>query len=214
MALLAAAACGTNAVQSSAGLAARAAATPATSPSDMSPSEMPPSDMTPAPSGSESPSQGPSMSQQDRLTKIGDAAAAAVPDTTVTSLELAENGKAWKVSVVDDEGTEHTMRIDAETAKVITGPTAEQDDATEKAEYLEMAKAATVAYDEAAEKAMAEAEGAMVTELKLENWQGKVVWKAELRTPEGVKKKVMIDAAEGTVITPSPKATPTMESTG
>jgi uncharacterized membrane protein YkoI len=178
-ALLAASACAGDARQ----LAAHQAPSPM--PSPMSPSDTPMS-----PSGS------PSASGMEELKQAGQAALKAVPGSTLTSIESEENDKLWEVQVVDADGTEH--ELDVESGKVVSGPSAEDDDTEEKAEYQERVKAAKLDYLQAAQKVAGAVPEGRITELNLDTHNGKTVWEADVITANGTKQGVTVDAADGT----------------
>ncbi|WP_049563611.1 PepSY domain-containing protein [Nonomuraea sp. SBT364] len=168
--------------------------------SEMSPTEpeASPPDATPSPTDG-SPSPGATQGGIADLKKAGDAALAAVPNSTLISIESEEDGKIWEVQVVDGQGAEQQMDIDATTGQVVNGPTAEESDAEDKAKHLERVKAAKLSYAQAADKIAASVPEGRITELNLDSSKDKTVWESDVVTPDGTKHEVTVDAASGEV---------------
>ncbi|WP_052424214.1 PepSY domain-containing protein [Nonomuraea candida] len=131
------------------------------------------------------------------LKQAAQAALAAVPGSTLISIETEEGGTRWEVQVVGKDGTEHQM--DVEAGKVVTGPTTEEEDAADKTKHRERVAAAKLDYAKAADAIAAAVPEGRVTELNLDTEQGKTVWEADVVTPDGTKHEVAVDAATGAV---------------
>ncbi|MFB4275066.1 PepSY domain-containing protein [Nonomuraea sp. MTCD27] len=153
-----------------------------------------PTAITPTASPTGSPSGSPGAGD---LKQAAQAALAAVPGSTLISIETEQDGRIWEVQVVGKDGTEHQM--DVESGKVVSGPTTEEEDAEDKAKHRERVAAAKLDYAQAADKIAATVPEGRVTELNLDMEQGKTVWESDVVTPDGTKHEVVLDAATGTV---------------
>lgn len=131
------------------------------------------------------------------LARAAQAALGAVPGSTLTSIEAEEHGHVWEVEVVSQDGTEHQM--DVRDGKVVSGPTPEDDDARDKAERRKLLSAAKFDYARAAAKITAAVPEGRITELSLDTERGRTVWEADVRTPDGTKHEVAVDAATGEI---------------
>ncbi|MDJ0314632.1 PepSY domain-containing protein [Arthrobacter sp. H35-D1] len=134
------------------------------------------------------------------LVQAGRTALNAVPDSTVTSLDMEGNGEGWEVEVTAADGTEHEMQVSADGASVLSGPTSEHDDAVDKARHVSRMKAASVDYEAAANKVLSIVPNRTVVELELDDENGTVVWEAEVRESPDAKYSVLIDAGSGELI--------------
>ncbi|MBE1564736.1 PepSY domain-containing protein [Nonomuraea africana] len=132
------------------------------------------------------------------LQKAASGALEAVEGGTLVSIESEDEGR-WEVHVVETDGTEQQMDVDAETGDVVSGPTTEEDEAEDKAELQALVKGAELTYEEAAAKAASAVPGGRITELSLDREGGKVVWEADVMAADGTKHEVKVDAKEGTV---------------
>ncbi|MEV4171515.1 PepSY domain-containing protein [Nonomuraea sp. NPDC049709] len=154
-----------------------------------------PTAITPTASPTGSPSGSPGAGD---LKQAARAALAAVPGSTLISIETEQDGRIWEVQVVGKDGTEHQM--DVESGKVVSGPTTEEEDAQDKAKHRERVAAAKLDYAQAADKIAATVPEGRITELNLDMDQGKTVWESDVVTPDGTKHEVALDAATGTVV--------------
>ncbi|MBT2227585.1 PepSY domain-containing protein [Nonomuraea sp. NEAU-A123] len=134
-----------------------------------------------------------------KLEEVGQAALKAVPGSTLVSMESEENGSLWEVRVVDAKGTEHQMDIKSDPAKVVSGPSAQDDDSDDQAEYLGQIKATKLDYQQAADKIAKAVPGGRITELNLDSHRDKIVWEVDVVTSDGNKQNMMVDATDGTV---------------
>ncbi|MEV6151932.1 PepSY domain-containing protein [Nonomuraea sp. NPDC052129] len=135
-----------------------------------------------------------------KLEEVGQAATKAVPGSTLVSMETEENGGLWEVQVVDDKGVEHQMDVESGTAKVVSGPRAEDDEnAGDKARYLDRLKAAKLDYAQAAAKVLAAVPGGRITEINLDSHRDKIVWEVDVVPPNGSKQDMTVDATDGAV---------------
>lgn len=191
-ALLAAAACAGTPTD-----AAKAAPAPAvggavaglaspTMPPEPSPGEMSPGEPSPGVGGMED------------ITRAGTAAMDAVEGGTVVSLEAEENGKIWEVELAEKNGTEQELEVDS-SGKVVSGPTAREGDAEDKAKLLALVKGAELTYQDAAEKVAAAVPEGKITELKLDRHKGAVVWESDVVGSDGTRHQIRVDAKDGTV---------------
>lgn len=134
-----------------------------------------------------------------KLEEVGQAALKAVPGSTLVSMESEENGSLWEVQVVDAKGTEHQMDIESGPAKVVSGPSAEDDDSDDKTESLDRIKAAKLDYRQAAGKIATAVPGGRITEMNLDSHRDKIVWEVDVVTSDGNKQNMTVDATDGTV---------------
>ncbi|WP_433518592.1 PepSY domain-containing protein [Nonomuraea sp. CA-143628] len=159
---------------------------------------------TPYIAATESPKYGAQTDSQKRsvkkLEEVGQAAMKAVPGSTLVSMETEENGSLWEVQVVDDKGVEHQMDVESDKAKVVSGPRAEDDEnAGDKARYLDRVKATKIDYAQAAAKVLAAVPGGRITEINLDSHRDKIVWEVDVVPPNGSKQDMTVDATDGTV---------------
>jgi uncharacterized membrane protein YkoI len=162
---------------------------------------------TPAPSSAAPASESPSAGSSDRadvraVSAAGRMALEAVPGGTVTSVEAERGGSAWEVHVVTADGTSHEVAVSADGSKVLATPTAEADDAADRAKHRDRAKAATVDFAKAA--SIAAVHGTQLRELELDTQGGRTVWEADVVDDARGKHKVTIDAGTGEVISVAP----------
>jgi uncharacterized membrane protein YkoI len=135
-----------------------------------------------------------------KLEEVGQAAMKAVPGSKLVSMETEENGNLWEVQVVDDKGIEHQMDLESNTAKVVSGPRAEDDEnADDKARYLDRIKSAKLDYAQAAAKVLAAVPGGRITEINLDSHRDKIVWEVDVVPPNGPKQDMTVDATDGAV---------------
>ncbi|MEU6710947.1 PepSY domain-containing protein [Nonomuraea sp. NPDC046802] len=173
---------------------------------------------TPPGSPTGSPPGSPGQAGATQLRQAAQAALSAVPNSKIILIKSEAEGRRWEVRVVGEDGTEHQM--DVESGKVVRGPSTEESDEAEKAKHRELVKAAKLDYSQAADKILAAVPGGRITELNLDNEQGKTVWEADVLTANGAKQEVAVDAVTGEVTrssatTMSPPASPgTTESPG
>lgn len=171
---------------------------PATTAQSMTATALPTS--TAAPQSSEpSPAMNAVASQKAPI-QAGRTAQAAVPDSTVTSLDLEQNGKAWEVEVTTPDGTQHEVHVSADGSQILSGPSVEHDDADDMAKNVRRMKAATVNFEAAAGKMLSNVPNGTILELELDEENGAVVWEAEVRDSTGAKSDVHIDAGSGELI--------------
>ncbi|MEV0391195.1 PepSY domain-containing protein [Nonomuraea sp. NPDC050643] len=148
---------------------------------------------------SDSPTAGPSRAAgAGDLKQAAQAALAAVPGSTLISIETEEDGRLWEVQVVGEGGTEH--QLDVRSGKVVSGPTTEGEDAEDKAEHRARVAAAKLDYAAAADKILAAVPEGRITELNLDGEAGRTVWESDVVTPDGVKHEIAVDAATGAIV--------------
>lgn len=141
---------------------------------------------------------------QRALIQAGRTAQNAVPGSTVTSLDLEQNGKAWEVELTTSDGTEHEVHVSADGSKILSGPSVEHDDADDMAKHVRRVKAATVDFEAAAGKVLSHVPNGTILELELDEENGVVVWEAEVNDSTGAKFDVLIDAGSGELIFKKP----------
>ncbi|MEV4080371.1 PepSY domain-containing protein [Nonomuraea fuscirosea] len=138
---------------------------------------------------------GPGQDTLADLKQAGQAALAAVPGSTLISIETEEGGRTWEVQVVGKDGTEHQM--DVEAGKIVNGPTTEDEEQSDKTEHRDRVAAAKLDYAQAADKITAAVPEGRITELNLDTERGKTVWESDVITPNGTKRQLTIDATTG-----------------
>lgn len=135
----------------------------------------------------------------DALRGAGSTATAAVPESTLISIETERDGR-WEVQVVTADGTEHEMDVSSDGATVTMGPTAKTEDEADKAKHRDRVQAAQVDYRAAADKVLAEVPNGTITELNLDSNNGTTVWEADVVDDSQTKHEVTIDAGSGQVL--------------
>jgi len=128
---------------------------------------------------------------------------------TVESVELEDDGSAWELEVLAEDGSWHDAKIDAkgevtrEASDDDSGKSDDSDDsvqekALDKAE-ADALKAAKTPASQAASAAVGSVSGA-VTSVEFENTGDKPAWKVEVKDGGGVVHEVFVDAADGKVV--------------
>ncbi|WP_326548962.1 PepSY domain-containing protein [Mycolicibacterium sp. ND9-15] len=135
----------------------------------------------------------------DALRRAASTATAAVPDSTVVSIEKERDGR-WEIQVVTADGSEHEMDVSSDGAAVTMGPTAKIEDEADKAKHRDRVQAARVDYRVAADKVLSEVPNGTITELNLDSNNGTTVWEADVVDGSQTKHEVTIDAASGQVL--------------
>jgi len=136
----------------------------------------------------------------DALRAAVETARKAVGSGVVISVEQEQNGSAYEVLVVTDDGNEHEVQTNAEGTSVSGSPRAETSDADDRAENDRFVAAADLDVSDAAGK-FEDLHAGTITELGLDDHLGKVVWEGDVRDPSGTKHSVRIDAGSGDVVT-------------
>lgn len=136
----------------------------------------------------------------DALRAAVETARKAVGSGVVISVEQEQNGSAYEVLIVTDDGTEHEVHTNAEGTSVSGSPRAETSDADDRAENDRFVAAADLDVSDAAGK-FEDLHAGTITELGLDDHLGKVVWEGDVRDPSGTKHSVRIDAGSGDVVT-------------
>ncbi|MFV5997941.1 PepSY domain-containing protein, partial [Streptomyces sp. NPDC056231] len=128
---------------------------------------------------------------------------------TVTSVDLdKEQGKAaWEVEIVDANGAEHEVTVDAQTGKVTVAQAHKDDEGDDTkrgksddgSEEAALAKAAKTDVKAAADAALKSVQGT-ATSAELGNDDGKAtVWEVEIVDANGAEHEVTVDAQTGKV---------------
>jgi len=136
----------------------------------------------------------------DGLLAAVETARKAVASGTVISVEQEQNGSAFEVLVVTEDGTEHEVHTNADGTAVSGSPRTEQSDADDRAEHDRFTAAADLDVQDAVSK-LTDLHAGTVTELGLDDHLGKVVWEGDVRDAPGTKHSVRIDAGSGAVVT-------------
>lgn len=148
--------------------------------------------------GSSAPSA--SAASNDALRAAVGTARTAVGSGTVVSVEQEQNGSAFEVLVVTEDGVEHEVHTDAAGTTMTGSPRAERTDADDRAEHDRFTAAADLDVSDAVGK-VEDLHAGTITELGLDDHLGKVVWEGDVRDGSGTKHSVRIDAGSGAVVT-------------
>ncbi|MEO3782596.1 PepSY domain-containing protein [Actinocorallia sp. B10E7] len=121
---------------------------------------------------------------------------------TVESVELEDDGSAWELDLLAEDGSWREVEIDA--GGEVTHEAEEKDDdaedAAEAKAEADALKAAKVSASQAASAATGSVSGT-VTSVELEDdGRDRPAWKVEVRDGEGVEHEVFVDAADGKVL--------------
>ncbi|ROQ77957.1 PepSY domain-containing protein [Streptomyces sp. NBC_01260] len=115
------------------------------------------------------------------------------------SASPASTGPEWVATVAAKDGTEHTVRIDAVSGKVLQSFEDQGQDAQEKSRTADRIAKATQTPQQAAKVAADKAKGT-VTSVDLEDNDNNVlVWSVDVVTKDWKKTTVDVDAASGSV---------------
>lgn len=136
----------------------------------------------------------------DALQAAAATARDAVGSGTVISIEQEQNGSAWEVLVVTEDGAEHEVHTDADGTNVEGTPRTDDSDAEDTAENKRFVGAAELDVNDAATR-LTDTVAGTVTELGLDDHAGTVVWEGDVRDTAGAKHSIRIDAGSGDVVT-------------
>lgn len=124
---------------------------------------------------------------------------------TVGSVDLEDDGSAWDLEVLAEDGSWHEAEIDAKGKVTREAPDKSDDSddsvqekALDKAE-ADALKAAKVPAAQAASAAVGSVAGT-VTSVEFEDAGDKPAWKVEVKDGGGVVHEVFVDAADGKVV--------------
>ncbi|MFD7425537.1 PepSY domain-containing protein [Streptomyces sp. NPDC059818] len=115
------------------------------------------------------------------------------------SASPASTGPEWVASVAAKDGTEHTVRIDAVTGKVLQTVEDQGQDAQEKSRTAERIAKATQTPQEAAKTAKDKAKGTVTSVDLDDNDKNVLVWSVDVVTKDWKETEVDVDAASGSV---------------
>ena len=141
-----------------------------------------------------------SATSNDALRAAVGTARDAVGSGTVISVEQEQNGTAYEVLVVTDDGTEHEVHTNEAGTAVSGSPRTETSDADDRAEHERFTAAADLTVDDAVGR-FEDLHAGTITELGLDDHLGKVVWEGDVRDASGAKHSVRLDAGTGKVVT-------------
>lgn len=116
---------------------------------------------------------------------------------TVGSVDLEDGGTGWDLDVLAGDGTWHEVEIDA--AGKVTEKAEESDDAEDKAEDKAEADALKAAKVSAVQAAAA-ATGSVAGTVTSVDLTGQGAWEVEVRDAKGVEHEVLVDPADGKVV--------------
>ncbi|TPW77384.1 PepSY domain-containing protein [Schumannella soli] len=148
--------------------------------------------------GAVTPSPAPSAAVGDPGGDLGSAAETALEQVgsgIVISVEKDDDGTAWEVVIAADDGSETDVKVSAKDASIIGSPspqTTDADDAAENVHYLQWAK---IDFSDAAKAASVQSKG-VITEVKLDDEDGTVIWQVEL-VEGSTTHEVKLDAGTG-----------------
>jgi uncharacterized membrane protein YkoI len=135
-----------------------------------------------------------------------------VGEGTVVSVEDEAAGTEWDVLVVLSDGTEQEVHL-ANSGAVLAGPSEDPTDANAESANRAQVAAATVTLAAAYTKLVASVAGGRVTAIALDQYQDRVVWRADVLA-NGVRHDVRLDAVNGAVLLNQPDANPSATPTG
>lgn len=141
-----------------------------------------------------------SAASNDPLLAAVETARKAVASGTVISVEQEQNGSAFEVLVVTEDGTEHEVHTNTDGTAVSGSPRTERSDPDDRAEHDRFTAAADLDVQDAVSK-LTDLHAGTVTELGLDDHVGEVVWEGDVRESSGTKHSVRIDAGSGAVVT-------------
>jgi hypothetical protein len=159
------------------------------------PVSMSPAGPSPADTSSPSSSTPARAAGNETLQAAGKLALAEVPDGIVVSVESERNG--WEVHLVLADGGEQQVRTDLAGTAVVSGPADDRPDADDRAENQQFAEA-EVDYRRAVEVVEGEVDGGQVSDLSLDQENGRTVWEADV-SAAGQRRTLRIDADNGRV---------------
>ena len=116
---------------------------------------------------------------------------------TVGSVDLEDGGTGWDLDVLAGDGTWHEVEIDA--AGKVTKKAEKSDDAEDKAEDKAEADALK-AVKVSAVQAAAAATGSVAGTVTSVDLTGQGAWEVEVRDSKGVEHEVLVDPADGKVV--------------
>lgn len=126
-------------------------------------------------------------------------ALAKAPGTSLLSIELESRESVWEVSLAGSDGSETDVRVALDGESVVSGPTADPTDAEVRAENRRDLDAAKLSLADAVD-AITKAQAGRITELALDDENGRPVWEADVVDSAGAKHTVKIDSATGAVV--------------
>ena len=135
-----------------------------------------------------------------------------VGEGTVVSVQDESAGTEWDVLVVLTDGTEQEVHL-SDAGAVLAGPSEDATDANAESANRAQVAAATVTLATAAKKAAASVSGGRVTAIALDEYQDRVVWRADVLA-NGVRHDVRLDAVNGAVLMNQADADPSATATG
>ncbi len=135
-----------------------------------------------------------------------------VGEGTVVSVEDESAGTEWDVKVVITDGTEQEIHI-SDAGAVLAGPSENTTDANAESANRAQVAAATMTLAAAYKKAAASVPGGRVTALALDEYQDRVIWRADVLA-KGVRHDVRLDAVNGAVLMNQADANPSATPTG
>jgi uncharacterized membrane protein YkoI len=141
-----------------------------------------------------------SATSNDALRAAVATARDAVGSGTVISVEQEQNGTAYEVLIVTDDGTEHEVHTNEAGTAVSGSPRTETSDADDRAENERFTTAADLVVDDAVGR-FEDLHAGAITELGLDDHLGKVAWEGDVRDASGTKHSVRVDAGTGKVVT-------------
>ncbi|MEU8628459.1 PepSY domain-containing protein [Streptomyces sp. NPDC048669] len=115
------------------------------------------------------------------------------------SASPASTGPEWVAEVVAKDGTEHTVRIDAVSGKVLQSVEKQDQDAQEKTRTAERIAKATQTPKQAAKAATDKAKGTVTSVDLDDNDKNVLVWSVDVVSKDWKETTVDIDAASGSV---------------
>lgn len=150
-----------------------------------------------SPSSSDAESSSASASTTAALLAAG-ATAEEKTSAIVSSIESDDNGAAWEVHVIGNDGSEQKLVLSANGKSVTSGPTVESVDTDDRAENQRYA-AVNVDYQRAVAAIDKEVPGGSIDEIHLDTEGSTIVWEADV-TAGTESRTVQLDAGTGAVV--------------
>lgn len=147
---------------------------------------------------------GESDARVETLVVAGRTARGQVVGSVVVSIDFegarTPDARRWEVDVATADGVAHEVEISADGTQVVRGPTPKTDSAADRTERVRRLAAATVDFEAATEIVAGRYPAGRITELDLDDSDGRVVWEADVLAADGSKHEVEVDASTGEIV--------------
>lgn len=136
--------------------------------------------------------------EDNGLLAAGETAQSKLPDSTIIEIESEDDGSYWEVEVAFPGGFRKELEISADGKDIERGPRGFQQDGRSKKKWRKRLKEVELDYQEAYEKVIETRDG-QVTELELDEEDGKLIWEADVISDD-TEYEVSISARNGKVV--------------